>query len=143
MTNNRLEELNIEKNLKSKDIAKALNISASKYSEWKNNRIPIPTNRLIELADYYKINIDYLLNLTDKRIVINHKTKIDLKDIGIKLKRIRKKQHLSLRSLGEILNVSFTALGYYERGERLIKSDTLISICKLSNTSIDDVLGRK
>ena len=50
---------------------------------------------------------------------------------------------MSLRSLGEILNVSFTALGYYERGERLIKSDTLISICKLSNTSIDDVLGRK
>ena len=63
MKKNRLEILKEEMDLKSKDIAKILNVAESTYSEWEHNKIPIPTRRIIELADFYKINIDYMINI--------------------------------------------------------------------------------
>lgn len=139
---NRLEELKEEFNYKSKDIAKYLKVNKSTYSEWEHNRIPIPTRRLIQFANFYKINIDYILKLTDKRININKETKLDLKLIGERIKETRNKLNLSLRALGEKINCSFSAIASYERGEKLINSDILISLCKISSTSIDWILGR-
>lgn len=142
MIGNRLEDLKYEFDLKSKDIAKYLNVHESKYSEWEHSKIPIPTIRMIELADFYKINIDYMLNITNRRITINDKTSIDLKAIGKKLLTIRHELNLSLRELGIKLNYSFSAIASYERGETLINSETLINLCNISNHSIDWVLGR-
>ena len=126
--------------LKSKDIAKILNVAESTYSEWEHNKIPIPTRRIIELADFYKINIDYMLKLTN--IKINEPTIINLEKIGQKLLIIRKELDYSLRELGNVLNCSFSALANYERGENLIISETLISLSNISNHSIDWILGR-
>ena len=70
MNENRLEFLKEEMDLKSKDIANMLIIAESTYSEWEHNKIPIPTKRLIELANFYKINIDYILKLTNIRLRI-------------------------------------------------------------------------
>lgn len=53
MNENRLEILKDEINLKSKEIAKLLNVSESTYSEWNHNKISIPAKRMIELADFY------------------------------------------------------------------------------------------
>ena len=67
VNDNRLEDLKYEKDLKSKEIADMLKVNESTYSEWEHNRIPIPTKRLIELADIYKVNIDYMLKLNNVR----------------------------------------------------------------------------
>ena len=67
---NNLETLREINNLKAKDIAEKLGVYKSVYSEWENNKTPIPTKRLIELANIYQINIDYLLNLTTKKMTI-------------------------------------------------------------------------
>ena len=142
MNGTRLEELREENNLKSKNIAEALNIHKSTYSQWEHNKIPIPTKRIIELSNFYKINIDYILYLTDKKINIDQKNTIDLISIGKRLKEIRKELNFSLRELGEKLNTAFSSLGSYERGEVLIQSDILISLCKMSNCSVDWVLGK-
>ena len=79
MFENKLEELKEEKNLKSKDISKYLNVHESTYSEWEHSKIPIPTKRLIELADFYHINIDYMIGLSKNKITIDKATVIDLK----------------------------------------------------------------
>lgn len=142
MKKNRLEILKEEMYLKSKDIAKILNVAESTYSEWEHNKIPIPTRRIIELADFYKINIDYMLKLTNIKIKINEPTIINLEKIGQKLLIIRKELDYSLRELGNVLNCSFSALANYERGENLIISETLISLSSISNHSIDWILGR-
>lgn len=140
---NNLETLREINNLKAKDIAEKLNIYKSVYSEWENNKTPIPTRRLIELANIYQINIDYLLNLTNKKITItNDFTTINLKEIGLRLKSIRTYLNLSLRDLGDKLNCSFSAFAAYERGEKLINSEILVSFAILSNYSIDYILGR-
>lgn len=143
MYNNRLEELKEEKNLKSKQIANILGIAESTYSEWERNKIPIPTRRLIQLSNFYEVNIDYILNLSNKKKHINKIENIDLILIGKRLKEIRGNLNLSLRELGKILNTSFSSLASYERGERLIQSDILINLSKISNTSIDYILRGK
>lgn len=142
MDENRLEGLKEERNLKSKDVANYLNVNESTYSEWEHNKIPIPTRRIIQLADFYKINIDYMLKLSDERKYIKGTTDLDLKIIGNRLKDIRQNLGLSLRTLGDKLNSSFSSLASYERGEVLINTDTLISLSKFSNISIDYILGR-
>lgn len=142
MEKNRLETLKEEMDLKSKDIAKILNVAESTYSEWEHNKIPIPTRRIIKLADFYKINIDYMLNLTNIKIKITEPTIINLEEIGKKLLTIRKELNYSLRELGNVLNCSFSALASYERGENLIISETLVNLSNIGNHSIDWILGR-
>lgn len=142
MNENRLEFLKDEMDLKSKEIAKLLNVSESTYSEWEHNKIPIPTKRMIELADFYKVNIDYILKLTIRRLEITKAANLNLKEIGQRLLMIRKELNYSLRELGNILNCSFSALASYERGEKLIISEILINLSKISNHSIDWILGR-
>ena len=142
MNENRLDVLKDERDLKSRDVAKYLNVNESTYSEWEHNKIPIPTRRIVELADFYNVNIDYMLKLTDNRKVIKGKTKLDLELIGNRLKEIRQELDLSLRGLGDKLNCSFSSLGSYERGENLINCEILMSLSKFSNYSIDYILGR-
>lgn len=142
MNENRLEELKDERDLKSKEVAKYLKVNESTYSEWEHNKIPIPTKRIIELANFYNVNIDYMLKLSNIRKDIKAPTKIDLKLIGNRLKEIRQDLDLSLRGLGEKLNCSFSSLGSYERGENLINCEILVSLSKYSKYSIDYILGR-
>lgn len=142
MNENRLDGLKDERDLKSRDVAKYLKVNESTYSEWEHNKIPIPTRRIVELADLYNVNIDYMLKLTDTRKVIKVKTKLDLELIGNRLKEIRQELDLSLRGLGDKLNCSFSSLGGYERGENLINCEILMSLSKFSNYSIDYILGR-
>ena len=141
MYENKLENLRDERDLKSKEVAEIFKVNKSTYSEWENDKIPIPTKRIIQISDYYNVNIDYMLNLTTVRKEIKP-IKIDLNLIGKRLLEIRLENKLSLRDLNRILNISFSALAYYERGERLIKSDALIGISKINNYSIDWILGR-
>lgn len=143
MNENRLELLKEERDLKSKEIAKLLNVSESTYSEWEHNKIPIPTKRLIELADFYKINIDYILKLTNIRLNIDKKNSLNLKEISHRLLYIRKELNYLLRELGNKLNCSFSALASYERRERLVVSDIFINLSYISNHSIDWILRRK
>lgn len=141
MKETRLEELREYNNLKSKDLAKVLNVATSTYSQWENNKIPIPTKRIIQISNFYKLNIDYILNLSNKKTKVEP-LEIDLTTIGIRLKEIRLNLGLTLRQLGEKLNTAFSSLASYERGEVLIQSDILISLCKISNYSASWVLGQ-
>jgi transcriptional regulator with XRE-family HTH domain len=141
MWENRLEELRDIKNLKAKEVANYFNVAESTYSEWEHNKIPIPTKRIVQLANFYEVNIDFMLNLSSKKKHIVNANELNLELIGQHLKEIRDELGLSLRELGDKLNSAFSSLGSYERGEHLIQSENLINICKISNCSIDWVLG--
>lgn len=142
MTKNNLQMLKEIDDLRSSKIAKQLNISHCTYSQWENNKIPIPTRRLLDLANFFKINIDYMLLLTPVKLDIDAQTPLDLVKIGAKLKELRNDLGLSLRELGAELNYSYSSLSSYERGEHLVQSDILISLCSKTNCSVDWVLGR-
>ncbi len=140
--NTRLEELRVEKNLLTKDIAKILGVVPSVYSEWENEKLSIPTKRIYQLAELYEINIDYLTLLTNNRIHIKANKDINLLLVSIRLKEIRNSLNMTMRDLAKIYNTTSSAISNYENSKYLILSPFLIDLCKRSNYSIDWVLGR-
>lgn len=66
---NRLEELRTDRDLKQYYIAKLLNISQQHYSMYELGKREIPLKKLVKLADYYNVSLDYICNRTNKREV--------------------------------------------------------------------------
>lgn len=105
-SNHRLENLRDEKDLLKKDVAKAIGIVESVYSEWENEKLSIPTKRIYQLSEYYEVNIDYMMKLTDKRIHIKTNNEINLDIVSKRLKEVRKSLKMTLRDLAEKYNIS-------------------------------------
>ena len=47
------------------DIAKILGITTQQYQLYESGKREIPAHKLIALADYYNVSVDYLLGRTD------------------------------------------------------------------------------
>ena len=142
MDTERLILLREEKELLKKEMASILGVVESVYSEWENNKLTIPTKRIYELANFFEVNIDYMFKLSDKRVLIKTEKDIDINLVANRIKIIRKELKLTMRSLAKILNTTASAICNYEKGKFLILSPFLIELCRISNYSIDWVLGR-
>lgn len=138
----RLEDLRDEKDLKKKDIAKVIGVVESVYSEWENGKLSIPTKRLVQLANYFEVNIDYMLGISDKRKHIETTDEINLDLVSLRLKEIRKSLKFTMRDLADKFNTTSSAISNYENSKYLILSSFLIELCKYSKYSIDWVVGR-
>ena len=62
-----LRAIREDNDLRQSDIAKILNVSQNTYSQYETGVIALTAEVLINLADYYNVSIDYLLDRTDKR----------------------------------------------------------------------------
>lgn len=142
MSNQRLEGLREERDLFKKDVAKNIGVVESVYSEWENEKLSIPTKRLVQLANFFEINIDYMIGLSNKRIKLKNDNDIDLELVSTRLKEIRKSLKMTMRELATKLNTTSSAISNYENAKFLILSSLLIELCNISNYSIDYVLGR-
>lgn len=142
MSNQRLEGLREERDLFKKDVAKNIGVVESVYSEWENEKLSIPTKRLVQLANFFEVNIDYMIGLSNKRIKLKNDNDIDLELVSTRLKEIRKSLKMTMRELATKLNTTSSAISNYENAKFLILSSLLIELCNISNYSIDYVLGR-
>ena len=140
MTN--IEKLRDEKDLLKKEVAKEIGVVESVYCEWENGKLSIPTKRIYQLANFFEINIDYMLGISNKRTHIKTNDEINIQLVSSRLKEIRKALNMSMRDLAEKLNTSSSAISNYENSKFLILSPFLIELCKFGNYSIDWVLGR-
>lgn len=59
----------------------------------------------------------------------------------IRLKELRAKENISLRNLSSALNISYSSLGKYERGEQQPSYETLIKIATYFNVTTDYLIG--
>ncbi|MBD5139158.1 MAG: helix-turn-helix transcriptional regulator [Ruminococcus sp.] len=57
----RLRDMREDRDLTQKQIAEYLMCDQSLYSKYERGEREIPLNLLIKLADYYNVNIDYLV----------------------------------------------------------------------------------
>ena len=48
-------------------MAKLLNVSQNTYSQYETGKIEWTASTLVQIADYFNVSIDYLLDRTDKR----------------------------------------------------------------------------
>lgn len=137
-----IEKLRDEKDLLKKEVAKYIGVVESVYSEWENEKLSISTKRLYQLADFFEVNIDYMIGISNTRIHMKSNKEIDINLVSLRLKEIRKSLNMTMRDLAEKFNTTSSAISNYENSKYLILSPFLIELCKFSNYSVDWVLGR-
>lgn len=74
----RLKEIREDRDLTQKQISKVLNISQVVYSRYETGIRLIPIDKLVKLAEFYEVSLDYILGLTDEikpypKSIINNK----------------------------------------------------------------------
>ena len=63
----RLRDLREDKDLTQKDLSILLNTTPQQYSLWERGDREIPFHHAITLAKFYKVSLDYLAGLTNKK----------------------------------------------------------------------------
>lgn len=63
----RLRDLREDKDLNQTEIATLLGTSQTQYSRWERGAQEIPLHHAIALAKFYKVSLDYLTGLTNKK----------------------------------------------------------------------------
>ena len=61
----RLRDLREDADKSQEEIAKVIGTSQSYYAQYENGKRAIPFDRMVTLAKYYNISLDYLAGLTD------------------------------------------------------------------------------
>ncbi len=110
----RLKEIREEKELTKRKLATILNVSDSIYARWENSQDTIPTRRIYQLANYYQLNIDYLLGLTDEKITMVSSNKMDISLIATRIVEVRKDFNETLRTFVKRFNTSSSTWSAYE-----------------------------
>jgi len=64
----RIKELRTTKNLKQSDLAGLLGVSITQISDIENGKRTTSIEKLIILADYFNVSIDYLVGRTDRKL---------------------------------------------------------------------------
>ena len=62
----RIAELREDNDVKQVVIAKKLGIKSNTYSDYENGKINIPSDMLVEIADFYNVSLDYLVGRSDE-----------------------------------------------------------------------------
>lgn len=64
----------------------------------------------------------------------------DLKQIGVRIQNRRKQQGYTQEQLADMMNVSVQMISNLERGNKAIRIDNLINLCKILDISTDYIL---
>lgn len=139
--NERLIEIRENNNLSQRDLASILNVSKSTYARWETQEQIIPLNRLVDFCNYFKVSMDYALNLSNENKYKNPISSLDRKLIGNNIKLIRKKFSLTQQNLADLLNTSHSTISAYEAGKTLILTIFAYQICLKYNISLDWLCG--
>lgn len=64
-----IRNLREDHDYKQRELAKVLHVSQNTYSQYENGVIELTAEKLILLANYYDVSVDYLLGRTKNRNV--------------------------------------------------------------------------
>ena len=139
---NKLEELREINDLTKTELANKLGVSDSIYARWEKGKDIIPTRRAYQIGNFYKINVDYLLGLSNYKKNLNSSNTINIDTVSKRICEIRKDFNETLVEFSKRLNTSNSTWSAYETGKVLILCAFLIEVCKFGNYSADWILGR-
>ncbi|MCM1052400.1 MAG: helix-turn-helix domain-containing protein, partial [Ruminococcus sp.] len=137
-----LKELREKNNLTQNDLAKALLVSRTAYTQYESEYVIIPTKHLNTLCNYYNVSLDYIFSFTDDLNYVSLKKEIDKEVSARRLKEFRKENKLTQVKLAEILKISDGTLAGYEIGRYIIATPFLYTICSKYHISADYLLGK-
>lgn len=139
---NRIKEIRESEELTQEKIASLLEVKRSAYSLWELNINTIPLIKLNNFCNTFKINMDYIANLSDKKHCELTYCEIDTKELGKKLKQVRKELKMTQEKLAKILNTTHSAISAYENDVTIIPTLFLVEISKISKISLNWFCGK-
>lgn len=140
MTNfqERLTELLQDNNLTKQQFAKNINKRLSTINEYFLNDYYPQVELAITIAKYFKISLDYLFGLSDKKENTNNNNKPFFENFDTLLKNNKKS------ILNTMLDMNFKEANYYRWKSGLIpKTNNLLTIAKYFDVSLDYLIGNK
>lgn len=115
-----------------------LNESKATISQFEHNKRIPDLDRLINIADYFQVSLDYLCCDANKTNTIEEDNNISV--FSYNLKKLRGKHHLTQHGLAEKLMVSNGAISKWENCQREPDLSTLKKIKEYFNISYDSLL---
>lgn len=139
----RIHFLREKLNFTQKELAEHLHVSRSLINNWENGYANISLKQLIKLACFYQVSIDYLLGIVDDKdsYEYHYVSDMNLKNIGMKIREIRKKANLTQDKFAQKLDTKRSNISYYEIGKMMISTADLKQICETFGVSADYIVG--
>lgn len=139
----RINKLRFQNNLTQNELATKMEVSRSLVNNWENGYANISLKQLMKLAYLYQVPIDYLLGIIEAKDNYSYtlKKELDLKDLGLKIKQLRKDMNLTQAKFAEKVDTKRSNISYYETGSMMISTADLKQICETFGVSADYLLG--
>ena len=64
---NRIKQLREERNMTQPELGRVLNVQGAAISKYENEKIPLTTETIKKLAEFFGVSTDYLLGKTDEK----------------------------------------------------------------------------
>ena len=137
---NKLKELRLENKLTQQELASGLNMKRATYTNYEAARVEMSLDTLNKIANFFKINIDYLLSL-DKRKNITYNQDVNYEILALNLTKFMKQNKLKIEAFALDANTTISTIWAYLHKEH-IRVTYLYLICKNNNLSVDNLLER-
>lgn len=140
----RLAMIREKKELSQREVAKILHVSKSTYARWETGEQVIPLIRLNDFCKYFKVTMDYVLNLSNQNNFNNniYNQEINKNIIGKNIKLVRKKYQLTQKELAKAINTSQSTISSYEKGKTLVLTVFIYNLALNFNLSVDKICDR-
>lgn len=136
----RIHDLRVDNDFKQRDIAKMLNVNCNTYPHWESGMYEMPIEMVDRLSKFYNCSIDYLTGLSNERG--NFNKEYSFEEMFIRIKKLRKDNHLSQAEIGNRLGFGQMNYSRYETGKILIPFSKLYLIAKEFDISLDYLMGK-
>ncbi len=136
----RVHDLRVDNDFKQREIAERLNVNVNTYPHWESGMYEIPIDIIDKLSKIYDCSVDYLTGLSG--VKGSYGREYNTEDLFIRLKRVRKENHLSQSKIGDLLEFGQMNYSRYERGLVLIPFSKLYLLAKRFNVSLDYLMGK-
>ena len=140
----RLAMIREKKELSQREVAKILHVSKSTYARWETGEQVISLNHLNDFCKYFKVTMDYVLNLSNQNNFNNniYNQEINKNIIGKNIKLVRKKYQLTQKELAKVINTSQSTISSYEKGKTLVLTVFIYNLALNFNLSVDKICDR-
>lgn len=142
MNIDKIKYLRDELEITQEEISKVLGCTRTAYSLWEINKNTIPLYYLNRISNVYNINIDYLVDLSNEKYVNFEKVEIDRIKLGRRIREARKSINFTQEKLAAKLNTTHSVISAYESGKSTVSTLFIIDIAKITNKSLNWLLGK-
>jgi transcriptional regulator with XRE-family HTH domain len=139
---NKFAALLVQKNTTAYKVFKDTGITQTTLSNWKKGKSTPKIDKLMKLADYFDVSIEYFLSdggdVDFESISEKHITKSRFSD---RLRKLRKEKEMTQAELAIVIGKSTSSIANYEVDLRQPSLGMLVMLAKFFGVSTDYLLG--